>query len=291
MIIKPSKFEKFIFYGLVICLLFAVTLKSEKIDVKTSVQTETCDIPIIMYHHITTKKNYAGKYTIMADEFEEDLKYLKNNGYTTVTVQDLINFTENNDSLPDKPIIITFDDGFESFYVLAYPLLKKYESKAIVTIIGNASEKYSDSDEHNINYSNLTWQQIRELNESNLVEIQSHGYDMHKNTNGTRKGMSRQKGESLNVYRDNLSSDLKKLQELLYKNCSVVPNAVAYPYGAFNKDTLDVVKSCGFKCTFTCEERINTVVKNNTDSLYNLGRFNRESGISTEMFFDRVFNR
>lgn len=288
MIIKPGKFEKFIFCGIILCFLFAVTLNTEKIDIKASRQSEICEIPIIMYHHITSKKSATGKYTVLTDEFESDLKYIKEKGFTTITVKDLINFTENSAPLPEKPVIITFDDGFESFYALAYPLLKEYKMKAVVTIIGIASEEYSEIQEHNINYSNLTWQQIKELSESNIAEIQSHGYNMHKNSIGSRKGMSKLKNEPTDEYKKILTNDLNRLQDLLYKKCGIKPTAVAYPYGAFNKETLETVKSCGFKCTFTCEEKISTVISGNPDSLYNLGRFNRESGISTEKFFKKL---
>ncbi|MBR1738650.1 MAG: polysaccharide deacetylase family protein, partial [Firmicutes bacterium] len=79
----------------------------------------TVELPIIMYHNITEKYDMTGKYAVMRTQFENDLKYIKENGYTTITAKELINYAENNGQLPEKPIMITFDDGYESFYAYA----------------------------------------------------------------------------------------------------------------------------------------------------------------------------
>ena len=96
------------------------------------------------------------------------------------------------------------------------------------------------------------------------------------------------KSESAEAYEEALTNDLMRLQELFEKNCGFTPSAVAYPYGAYSKQTLEIVKKCGFRCTLLCEERINKITVSNSESLYNLGRYNRESGIETEVFFAKL---
>ena len=88
------------------------------------------DIPIITYHKISNQKEF-GLTTVSKRQFEIQMKYLKSNGYTSVCFK---NLTQEY-SLPEKPIIITFDDGYESIYQNAFPILKKYNFMAVVYII------------------------------------------------------------------------------------------------------------------------------------------------------------
>lgn len=288
MIIRLSKFEAVIAVALIVAVSFIFAVNSENKVSVVSAENESTFLPIVMYHHVTENQSKAGKYTVLKSELTADFEYLKNNGYNTVTVADLINYTDGEDNLPEKPIMITFDDGFESFYTLVYPLLKEYNMKAVVSVIGSVTEKYSKIDDHNTNYSNLNWNEIKELHESGLVEVQNHSFDMHKSDNGGRKGLSKMKGESSKDYKKALTADLTALQRLFEENCGFTPEAVAYPYGAYSKSTLDIVKSCGFRCTLLCEERINKITVGDKISLYNLGRYNRESGVKTEEFFAKL---
>lgn len=289
MIIKPSKFEAVIFCTALIIVSFFFAMTNEVKSTPASLNTQSTEIPIIMYHHMTAEKSRVGKYTVHVNEFESDLKYLKENGFETVTVSDLIAYTEGNGTLPIKPIMITFDDGFESFYSLAFPLLKEYRMKAVMSVIGSVSQEYSDKNDHNINYSNLNFAQIKELSESGFVEIQNHSYNMHQYESGKRKGISKLKSESTQEYSQHLSSDLTKNQQVLKENCGIEPQCMVYPYGAYSKETLPIIKELGFKATLLCEERLNTVTIGNPESLYGLGRFNREGGAKTETFFNRIY--
>ena len=288
MIVKFSKFEKVIFCTVIIAVSFIFAIRSEERIVPSSSKGETVVLPIVMYHHITQNKDKSGKYTVLDSEFVNDLKWIEKNGYTTVTVADVVDFVNGKNKLPENPIMITFDDGFESFYKIAYPILKEKNMKAVVSVIGHTTEKYSEINDHNINYSNLTWTQIAEMNESGLIEFQNHSYDMHKSEPKSRKGISKLKNESAESYKEFLSADLTRLQSLFKEKCGITPLAVAYPYGAYSKGTKEIVEACGFVCTLGCEEKTNLLKTFDKDCLFNLGRFNRESGISTEEFFKRI---
>ena len=288
MIIRLGKFEATIFCALIVLFSFIGAVKYESSTTPAVMHTQSVSLPVIMYHHMTETKSKTGKYTVLTHEFESDLEFLKDKGYKTVTVSDLIDFVEHGKALPEKPVMLTFDDGFESFYTLAFPLLKRNNEKAVVSVIGSVTEKYSEIDDHNINYSNLTFKEITELSESGYAEIQNHSYNMHNNASGKRKGMSKMKNESENDYALALKNDLEKMQKILRDNCNIEPTAVVFPYGAYSKESLNIVKSCGFKCTMLCEERVNTITRGNAECLYGLGRYNRESGISSEEFFKDI---
>ena len=288
MIIRLGKFEATIFCALIIFISFIVAINYENNITATIAQTQNVKLPIIMYHHITEDENKTGKYTVLTEEFERDLEYISSKGYTPVTVQDLIDFVNQGKALPEKPIMITFDDGFESFYYLAFPLLKTHNMKSVISVIGSITEEYSKINDHNINYSNLTFDEIKKLKSSGIVEIQNHSYDMHHNGTDERKGISKLKNETNEEYALALKNDLNKMQKIMWNNCGIKPTAIAYPYGAYSKSTLEIVKSCDFECTMLCEERINLITQGNTESLYNLGRYNRPSGVSTEVFFENI---
>ena len=87
-----------------------------------SAQPEGIELPIVMYHHILKDQSRLNKYTISPDEFRRDMQYLQDNGYTPVLMQDLLLFVQEGVPLPDKPVMITFDDGYESCNVTRNPL-------------------------------------------------------------------------------------------------------------------------------------------------------------------------
>lgn len=285
MIIRPGKFEATVFCSLLIFISFISAVTYESGSTAAMLPSKTVELPVVMYHHITENESKAGKYTILTRELENDLRLIKEKGYTAITVKELIDFVKHGASLPEKPIMITFDDGFESFYTLAFPVLKKYNVKAVVSVIGSVTERYSQIDDHNVNYSNLNFDEITQLSKSGLVEIQNHSYDMHGNEPGKRKGMSKLNSESDTEYAKALTADLETAQKILTENCGIKPTAVVYPYGAYSKQTLEIVKDCGFECTMHCEEKINTITCGNADCLYGIGRYNRESGVTSEEFF------
>lgn len=289
MIIRIKKIHLLIFATLIISVAFLFALKSEGISKSVSANAQL-KLPVVMYHHITENEKKTGKYVISTTELENDLKYLKEKGYETVFVKDLIDYTLGEKELSDKVIMITFDDGFKSVYKLGVPLLKKYNMKAVVAAVGTITEEYTQNHNTNINYSYLTWSELQELDNSDKVEIQNHTYNMHTlSKNGSkRNGMGKMKSESDEEYIAAIRDDLTKMQKCLLNKSNITATAIAYPYGLYNKLIQQTVKDLGFKSSFLCEEKINTVIKGDEKSLFNLGRFNRPSGISTERFFEKM---
>ncbi len=258
------------------------------ISYSISAKGDESGLPIIMYHNISEKHNLLGKYTVSKQQFENDLKFIKENGYETITMEELINYVYNNTELPQKPIIISFDDSYESFYEYAYPLLQKYNMKAVNCIVGNYTDLYTSTEDHNLDYSHLNWEEVKQMSESGFVEIQNHTYNLHE-LKGNRKGSGRIKGESIEQYKKVFTEDLLKLQEAIYKNTGKKPNTFAYPYGYISEGSKDFLKEMGFKAALTCTEVVNYDY-NDKDALFNLGRFNRANGKSSEAFFKKILN-
>lgn len=284
MVIKIRK--NFVFVCVVILLLISgfiwfapfVTVAEEKEGIR---------IPIIMYHQITKNNSRKGKYAVMYNQLEEDLKYIKSKSYTTIDMTDLIDYVYCKKDLPPKPIIITFDDGFESVYEYVYPLLKEMKMCGVASVVGEYTTFFTENPDHNVTYSYMDWHQINELTQSNVIEIQNHSYDLHKNTTD-RHGISKKNDEDVATYNVEVGTDITKMQNIMFEKTGYKPNTLTFPFGAYKEETISLSKNLGFKAALLCEERINIIKPGDTEKLYHLGRYNRPSDISTEKFFENI---
>lgn len=238
-----------------------------------------------MYHSMLKSK--SGTYVVHPETFENDLKYIRSKGYTTITMTDLINYVYGNSPLPDKPIIITFDDGYYNNLSYAVPLLHKYNMKAVISIVGQYTDTFTKADEANANYGHLRWKDINELITDSCIEFQNHTYNLHSIKNG-KNGCKKLSSESLDKYTNRLTEDVSRLQEEFKQNCDgYAPNTFTYPYGAISKESIPIIKSLGFKASLSCTAGVNYITKD-PECLYLLKRNNRKSGISTERFFNKI---
>lgn len=252
----------------------------------SSFEEKGISLPIVMYHSVLKDTSRSGKYIITPSTLEEDLKYIASLGYETITMSDLIAYVYENTPLPEKPIIITFDDGHYNNLGYAVPLLKKYNMKAVISIVGKYTDTFSETDEANLNYSYLRWKDIKELTDSGIIEFQNHTYNLHSESSG-RNGGSKKSYESEENYRKILFDDINCLQEKFQKNTNYTPNTFTYPFGSISKASLPIIKDLGFKASLSCATGVNNITKN-PDCLYCLKRNNRPSGISTYDFFKKI---
>ena len=93
-------------------------------------------LPAVMYHHIDADAASSGAYVITPETFESDLRWLRVHGYESVSVRELLDWEAGTGSLPEKPVLLTFDDGQESFHAWALPLLEKYGMCAVAAVVG-----------------------------------------------------------------------------------------------------------------------------------------------------------
>lgn len=269
------KMKTIISYLAVIAIIIAsfgiINLNSRQAVVSsTNGSVDSVCVPILMYHSIMKSNSKNGRFIVTESQLEDDLKYLKENNYTTIVMEDLINYVYNNKPLPEKPVILTFDDGYYNNYVYAYPLLKKYDFKGVLSIIGYYTDMYTENGEKNENYSHITWDDINEMLSSGTFEFQNHSYNLHTLDKG-RNGSKKKKGESKEAYRKMLSEDLEKLQTEFKSNTGIELTTYTYPFGSVSSDSYDIIKDLGFKCSLSCESGVNTVTKD-PECLYMLKR-------------------
>ncbi|MCI8385990.1 MAG: polysaccharide deacetylase family protein [Acutalibacter sp.] len=245
---------------------------------------EGVEVPVIMYHSVLKDEAQHGAYVISPAEFEKDLLWLKENGYTTVSTGELIAYTQGG-TLPEKPVLITFDDGYYNNYLYAYAIAKQYRCRFLLSPIGRYADSYTETGETNAYYTHATWEQLREMVDSGLVELGNHSYNLHNAKNAP--GVKRKRGESDEAYRARITADLTKAQEAFQRELGEAPRVFVYPFGAMGDGVGEIVRELGFEVTFTCREKVSRITRDK-ESLYGLGRYLRPSGISSGEFFKKI---
>lgn len=227
---------------------------------------------VLTYHHISTKP--VSSITIKPERFEADLRMLKDNGFNVISYRDMIKGMQGEVKFPQNAVVITFDDGYESFYKYAYPLLKKYGMPAINFVITSWTENYSPSGDE---LNSLGPDEIREMYKSGLIDIQSHSHSGHdyivRNEKGQTGGLlAYQKYdsktgtyESEKDYEARVYEDLTKSISVIGRYTDNTPDTFCFPFGHFNSRLVDIAKRAGFKYFVTTLYGYN---KEKTKSIY-----------------------
>lgn len=245
------------------------------------------EVLILMYHQVSENSSLWGDYVIPTSLLKEDFEYLKNNNYTPIKIKDILDFTKGTKELPEKVVVITFDDGQRSFLTKVVPLLEEYNYPAVVNIVGALTDLYTENGETNDKYAYLNWNDIKTLSQNPLVEIGHHSYNFH--SLGYRRGMGKIYGESNSAYSEIIKTDIEKLNEKLLSNIGERPYILAYPYGIRNDTLLEIAKDENFPVTLSCRESINKISVG--DELFELGRFNRPYGKSSDIYFENIIKQ
>lgn len=191
---------------------------------KESIKPGAVKVPIIIYHNV--KPIYRGSiqqyaFSITPTTLEKHLKYFKEHGYTTISIDLLIDHFNKNIPLPPKPVILTFDDGWENQYIYAFPLLKKYNATAVFYIYTN-----------NIGHKNfLNWKEIKELDAAKMT-IGSHT-ESHLSLTSIKN-------------KEKLIEEIMGSKKIIEENLGETINDFAYPYGHYNKNIMALAKEAGY---------------------------------------------
>ena len=264
------------FITVIICLSMLA------LPVATASAEERTMLPVLMYHSISESKK--GVYFISPRALESDLAALSALGYVFVTANAVKDYLNGTGELPEKPLLLTFDDGHYDNLFYGLEILKKHDAHAVINVIGCFSEYSSTHEKDHPEYSHLTWDEIAYLAKSGVFEIGSHTYGMHAYK--PRFGIKRKKGESEEDHRRALSEDLEILDRILLDKCGVRPVAFAYPFGAYDEESEKVVKS-RYDMIFTCYERVNSLKKGDSAKLSRIYRINRDGTLDTQTFLAR----
>jgi len=253
-------------------LVIAIIMIMISLNVVLAVEIK---VPILMLHDFTDNISNTDTRTITTEKFKEVLTTLEENGYRTISFEELSKFVDGEIEINDKVFLIAMDDGYRSNYTKAYPVLKEKNMKALISIIGwSVGRDAMPGGIIPIN-PHCTWKELKEMQDSGLVEIGNHTYDMHKYDEEKleeRKGTIINKGENLLLYRKVFCEDIIKLSKLIYKHCKKEDKVFCYPYGMYDEITEKLLDDLGYKITVTTDNGINYLDKGS--SLKKLKRVN-----------------
>lgn len=219
-------------------------------------------VPVLMYHDVS----YLGYgYSKTPEIFKQQMRELKNAGFHTVSYAQLVDFVDNGAPLPEKPIVISVDDGYRTNYEYIYPILKELDMKIELSVIGGA-----------IQYSSwgLKWDEVREMADSGLVGIQAHTHQMHGDhtAEGGRLGVLKSPKESWADYVDLLSRDTTSILDLVETKTGTRPIAFTYPRGKWNYMAEAIVTDLGCRVTVTTKDGVAKVTQGDPNSLHLMDR-------------------
>lgn len=217
----------------------------------------TFGVPVLMYHEFVTKEDLNNgiafdEYAVYADEFESDLQWMQKNGYTTITTAELVDYLNGKGKLPAKPIIITIDDGKYGVYKRAWPLLKKYKMKAVLSLIGyeidsatTAPDARSKSDA-----PYCTWQELAEMSDSGEIEMISHTDKQHYFSHDGRCGACTKDSDTMATFLAIAQKDYSDITRSFRTHLHTTPVAMAYPYSERTELSDEAWLQSGYKLLY-----------------------------------------
>lgn len=252
---KKNKFQHFIYLGLLVIAAETVTYFTQAFTsppatlAQTSESTQSAQIinqhidfklPILIYHYVeyvTDERDTIRKsLNITPATFEAQVETLKSAGYTFITPNQIPKI-ESGRLKVEKPIIISFDDGYRDFYTDVFPIFKKHNIRAVAYVNPGLLDK--------LNY--MYWDQVKEIAKSGLVEIGSHG-------------MSHRSLPSIDP--KSAEWEITESKSTLEQELGIEVTSFAFPYGHYNDQVIELVKSAGYTSAITTDEGLNETVSN-----------------------------
>lgn len=261
---------------------FIWLLSSEKsLPASGNVRTEV-SLPAIMYHSVLKDPARTGEYVVTPQSFENDLKYLSEKGYAAVSPEEIAAFADGSGTLPERSVLITFDDGHLNNITYALPLLEKYGMKAVVNPTGAFTVQSENENDPNPAYAYMTREDAAALEEGGVFFVGCHTYNMHS-MNG-RRGAAKNSGESEEEYVRIFAEDTDKWLDIFGDGHLVY----AYPYGAMSREGFGVLRERGFRIILTCRETGNIITSDGSmkDELIIIDRYNRSGLVQTDEFME-----
>ncbi|MDP2247108.1 MAG: poly-beta-1,6-N-acetyl-D-glucosamine N-deacetylase PgaB, partial [Nitrosomonadales bacterium] len=221
-------------------------------------------------------RDYPDPYAVDSSALVMQFSWLKGNGYTPVSLSQIIAARQGGEALPDKAVLLTFDDAYLSFYTRVYPLLREFNYPAVLGVVGKWIDQPQDGpmmygEKGSVSTASFpSWKQLREMADSGLVELASHTYDLHHGIlanpqeNQEPAATTRLYDAASNRYETDASwykrvhTDLAKNSKLIASNTGYRPRAIVWPYGSYNHALINIAADLGMPITMTLDEGVNT---------------------------------
>lgn len=238
------KKNRIILLGMLISSILASCLFIKAENLKNEPGVEPILIPVLTYHRVLPK--VASIYDYTPEQLEEHLQYFKDNGYTPITALEMMDKMSTPEQLPEKPVVLTFDDGHKSHYTRVFPLLKKYGYRATFFVYTNVISEKSEK--------RLTWDELRTM--------RAEGMDIQSHTKSHPFLTQAKQNQSQPDYLKWLTSEIYDSKRILEQKLDCKVDLLAYPYGWFNQDIERIAVQAGYKGIFTVNWGVNSLAEN-----------------------------
>ena len=204
---------------------------------------------------------------VLVTELTEHFDWLRDNGYNVVSIDDVLRARKGGRPLPEKAVLLSFDDGYASFYLTVFPLLKAYgytamlalETTWLQTPAGSPVDYGGSTTLPRSNF--LEWSQIKEMSDSGLVEIASHSHNLHRGHLSSSQGISQPAGasrafnpksgqyETWNAFYQRIRNDVSTSADLIYRHTGRRPRVMVWPYGRYTQAGVKASLDAGYSLT------------------------------------------
>ena len=184
-------------------------------------------VPILCYHHFA--KGCKSSLCVPDTLFDQQMKYLKDNGYRVITLGELLGFLQYKEAIPKRSVVITIDDGYRSTYDIAFPILKAYGFRATLFV-------YTDFVNQSKNA--VSWDQLKEM--------KAYGFEIGSHTVTHCDLAKKGEGEAEDAYEARIRKELLDSKKLLDTKLSQDTVSIAFPYGMYNQSVLDLSAKAGY---------------------------------------------
>ncbi|MEI6360003.1 MAG: poly-beta-1,6-N-acetyl-D-glucosamine N-deacetylase PgaB, partial [Synechococcus sp. ELA619] len=231
------------------------------------------NLVVLAYHDIAEPSQaLMPDFAVTPAHFEQQIAWLKEHGRHFVSVDQVIAARAGTATLPANPVLVSFDDGFRSVYTAAFPVLRRYRVPAVLGLVGSWLSPESGlvqfGDDLVVRERFLSWEQLKTLVASGLIEPASHTYDLHRGISGNPQGNSEpavttrlyrgnQGYESETAYRLRLRADLAQNSTTLERQLGRRPRVVIWPYGRYNQIAATVASDLGMPMGLNLEDGAN----------------------------------
>ena len=231
---------------------------------------------VLAYHSVVdesaaeNQKHYFPQ-TISAQTLIKHFNWLKENGYNVISWQQVIDAENGKGTLPDNAVLLSFDDGYETMYNVVFPLLKAYNYPAVFAPVTGwldtpANQKIAYADKMLDRSVFATWAQVKEMEQSGLVEVASHTHNLHNGIKANPSGgqlpaviapeYKNGKYETEDAYKNRLKSDFTRTVQTLVNHIGKKPRVMVWPYGQFNDVSVQIARQAGMPHYFSLGEKI-----------------------------------
>lgn len=255
---------------------------------------------VLAYHDVEDESADQRYLSVRSSALNDQFAWLRENGYHPVSVDEILAAKAGGKPLPDKAVLLSFDDGYSSFYRRVWPLLQAYQWHAVLAPVGSWIDTPAGQP---VDFGGLmtprdrfaTWQQIAEMSRSGLVDIGAHTWAQHEGRTANPQGntqpyavnrrydMQLQRYESGAAYRQRVNDDVEKITRRITEVTGKAPRVWVWPYGAAGGEALSIVRQHGYQMAMTLEDGLASV-----DALDNVPRLLIANNPSLASFAQQV---